>query len=225
MIFAVFIPPSPTPVPVLFWLSGLTCTDENFAQKAGAAFPVASSKRIALVLPDTSPRGSTVEAIPGAKESWDFGVGAGFYVDSTQAPWSEHWKMSSYVTKELPGLLRAELGSVLNLDKCSISGHSMGGYGALSLFLRNPGMYKSVSAFSPIAHPSACPWGKKAFSKYLGENEEAWKEWDPTNLVASYTGPAFNVLLDCGAADEFYINKQLLPEFVPSFSQTPPSPP
>jgi S-formylglutathione hydrolase len=214
MVFAVFVPPSPkgTPAPVLLWLSGLTCTDENFAQKAGAAFPVASELGIALVLPDTSPRGASVEGIPGAKEAWDFGVGAGFYVDATQAPWSDNWNMGSYISKELPALLKAELSGELDVARISISGHSMGGYGALQTALRHPGTYKSVSAFSPISHPSACPWGKKAFTNYLGSDEEVWKAWDPTFLVKGYTGPPLNILIDCGAADEFYINGQLLPE-------------
>jgi len=182
--------------------------------KAGAAFPAASDLKIALVLPDTSPRGAKPESIPGAKESWDFGIGAGFYVDAKQSPWSEHWNMSTYVTKELPALLKAELGGKLNVDKCSVAGHSMGGHGALSLFLRNPGLYKSVSAFSPIAHPSACPWGKKAFSNFFGEAEGDWAAWDSTLLANKYQGPPFDVLIDCGAADEFYLSKQLLPEFV-----------
>jgi S-formylglutathione hydrolase len=220
MTFAVFLPPTPSPgssgaagrAPVLYWLSGLTCTDENFSQKAGAAFPAAAGCGLAIVLPDTSPRGADVGKIEGAAASWDFGVGAGFYVDATQAPWSANWRMQTYVTKELPALLRAHLGGELDVDRCSLSGHSMGGFGALQLALRHPGAYRSVSAFAPIAHPSACPWGKKAFTNYLGADEAAWAAYDPTELVKGYTGPPLHIKIIQGDADEFFTAGQLRPD-------------
>ena len=222
MTFSVFTPPAragapAAPAPVLFWLSGLTCTDENFAQKAGAAFHAAAAEGVALVLPDTSPRGAAAAAVPGAAEAWDFGIGAGFYVDATAAPWSAHWRMHTYVTEELPALLQAQLGGELALARCAIAGHSMGGLGALMCALRRPGQYVSASALAPIAHPSASPRGQKAFSRYLGEApgggaSAAWAQHDPTALVASYAGPPLHLKVTCGAADEFYVGKQLLPE-------------
>ena len=171
MTFAIFTPPlaEGARAPLVYWLSGLTCSDENFAQKAGAQ-RVAAELGLALVLPDTSPRGVEVD---GSADSWDFGVAAGFYVDATQPQWCA-WRMYSYVLSELPALLAAF--PALDTSKpASIMGHSMGGHGALVLGLRNPERYCSISAFAPICNPSAVPWGIKAFSGYLGEDREAWK--------------------------------------------------
>ena len=212
MTFAVFLPPGAVSAPILYFLSGLTCSDENFSQKAGAAFPAAAAAGIAIVLPDTSPRGEAVAAIEGVAAAWDFGLGAGFYVDATQAPYAAHFRMATYVTEELPALLRAHLGAELDVGRAAISGHSMGGLGALACALRRPGAYRSASAFAPIAHPSACPWGRKAFSGFLGADEAAWAAYDPTALVAAYKGPALHLKIVCGTADDFYKQGQLLPE-------------
>jgi len=208
MTFSVFLPDQksrtgPLP-PVLYYLSGLTCSDENartkahFAQEAGRV-------GLAVVFPDTSPRGVN---IPGEDDSWDFGSAAGFYVDATAEPWSKHYKMYSYITKELPELI-AGLFPV-DPDKKSITGHSMGGHGAMVAHLKNPGMYASVSAFSPIANPSAVPWGEKAFTGYLG-SVEAGKAYDATELVKTYSGPKPTILIDQGTADGF-LNNQLKPQ-------------
>jgi S-formylglutathione hydrolase len=183
MIFGVFLPPQAEsgPVPVLYWLSGLTCNDENFAQKAGAQH-LASELGLAIVCPDTSPRGTD---LPGEHENWDFGSGAGFYINATQPPWSDHYNMYDYVTKELPALIEANLPVT---DKRSVSGHSMGGHGALMCALKDPDRYQSASAFAPICHPSESPWGIKAFSHYLGEDRNDWLEWDATQLVCTVKG-------------------------------------
>jgi|APGre2960657444_1045066.scaffolds.fasta_scaffold00025_19 S-formylglutathione hydrolase len=172
MTFAIFTPPLAVGAraPLVYWLSGLTCSDENFAQKAGAQ-RVAAELGLALVLPDTSPRGVEVD---GSADSWDFGVAAGFYLDATQPKW-QAWRMYSYVLSELPALLAASFPAALDTSNASIMGHSMGGHGALVLGLRNPDSYRSISAFAPICNPSAVPWGIKAFSGYLGEDREAWK--------------------------------------------------
>ncbi len=164
-------------VPALFYLAGLTCTEETFPIKAGAQ-RYAAEHGIALIAPDTSPRGAD---IPGEKDAWDFGVGAGFYVDATRAPWSERYRMYSYVTQDLRRAVLAELP--VREDRLGIFGHSMGGYGALVLALRNPDIYRTVSAFAPIAAPSQCPWGVKAFSGYLGEDRSAWARYDASELV------------------------------------------
>jgi len=192
-------------VPVVYFLSGLTCTDENFTTKAGAQ-RVAAKHGIALVAPDTSPRGCGIE---GEDDSWDFGTGAGFYVDSTTPKFKENYNMYSYVTNELPRLIDQEF----NVDgtKKSIFGHSMGGHGALICAMKNPGMYKSASAFSPIAHPMACPWGVKAFTGYLGEDQSTWKAYDATELSKTYTGDVLDILCDQGEADDF-LKKELLPQ-------------
>ncbi|HWK54862.1 MAG TPA: S-formylglutathione hydrolase, partial [Hyphomicrobiales bacterium] len=172
MIFSVYLPPNAkadSKVPVIYWLSGLTCTDDNFVQKAGAQ-QYAADAGVAIVCPDTSPRG---EGVPDdAEKAYDFGLGAGFYVNATQAPWSEHYHMYDYVTKELPQVLEQ---SELPLDtaNCSIMGHSMGGHGALTIALKNPGIYKAVSAFSPICSPLNCPWGEKALGNYIGADRKA----------------------------------------------------
>ena len=207
MRFAVFLPEqaqTETPVPVLYWLSGLTCTDENFMQKAGA-FRAAAKAGIAIVAPDTSPRGEGV----ADDEGYDLGQGAGFYVNATQTPWSAHYQMYDYVTQELPELIEQSF-PVSKLK--SISGHSMGGHGALVIGLRETGGYQSASAFSPICHPTQCLWGQKAFNAYLGNNHEAWREYDATlllNKVDSAKLPP--ILVDQGDADGF-LQEQLMPD-------------
>ena len=206
MVFAVYLPPQAEtgPVPALYWLSGLTCTDENFMQKAGAQ-RVAAELGIAIVAPDTSPRGPGVPGDPDG--AWDFGLGAGFYVDATQAPWSTHYRMHDYVVSELPALVE---GTLPILPRRGISGHSMGGHGALVCALRNPGRYVSVSAFAPITHPIDCPWGQKAFARYLGDDRGAWRAWDACELIA--TAPErLPLLVDQGEADSF-LAEQLKPE-------------
>eukprot|EP01027_Heterolobosea_sp_BB2_P004618 GEZU01007081.1.p1 GENE.GEZU01007081.1~~GEZU01007081.1.p1 ORF type:complete len:303 (-),score=100.02 GEZU01007081.1:76-954(-) len=213
MRFHVYLPSDTAPAegkyPVLYWLSGLTCTDENFVQKAGA-FKYAAEAKVALVCPDTSPRGVP---IPGDSDSWDFGVGAGFYVNATEEDWKKNYNMFDYVTKELPALLKHNFGNdLLNVDNASIFGHSMGGHGALICYLKT-GQYKSVSAFAPICNPMNCPWGQKAFSGYLGADKEKWKQYDATYLMENeYNGPKTEILIDQGTADKFLGDKQLLPE-------------
>jgi len=206
MVFAIYLPPQAEngPVPVLYWLSGLTCTDENFMQKAGAQ-RVAAELGVAIVAPDTSPRGDNV---PDADDhAFDFGHGAGFYVNATRAPFDRNYHMYDYVVRELPGLIEREFP--VN-DKRGIFGHSMGGHGALVCALRNPGRYHSVSAFAPITHPIDCPWGQKAFSGYLGDDQEAWKEWDSCELIAT-ASERLPLLVDQGTADGF-MDEQLKPE-------------
>ena len=206
MQFAVYLPPQVElgrPLPVLYWLSGLTCTDENFMQKAGA-LKVAAELGLIIVAPDTSPRGADVPDDP--EGAWDFGLGAGFYINATQAPWSEHYHMYDYVTNELPALIEKHLPVS---DKRSISGHSMGGHGALICALREPQCYQSVSAFSPISQPTQCPWGEKAFSNYLGTQRETWVEWDASLLMAKATQHV-PMLVDQGEADSF-LAEQLKP--------------
>lgn len=206
MTFAVYLPPQAEkgPVPTLYWLSGLTCTDENFMQKAGA-LRAAAQLGIAIVAPDTSPRGDDVPDDP--EGSWDFGHGAGFYVNATQAPYNRHYRMYDYVVEELPALVEAHFP--LSARR-AISGHSMGGHGALVAALRNPGRYASVSAFAPITHPIDCPWGQKALSRYLGEDREQWKDWDACELIA-HARERLPLLVDQGSADGF-IDEQLKPE-------------
>ncbi|CAA6668957.1 unnamed protein product [Spirodela intermedia] len=189
---------------VLYWLSGLTCTDENFIIKSGAQRS-ASREGIALVAPDTSPRGLNVE---GEADSWDFGVGAGFYLNATQDKW-KNWRMYDYVVKELPKLLSVNFPN-LDISRASISGHSMGGHGALIIYLKNPGAYKSVSAFAPICNPANCPWGQKAFSNYLGTDKSDWEEYDATVLVEKINELSTTILIDQGGDDNFLSN-QLLP--------------
>ncbi|XP_004303638.1 PREDICTED: S-formylglutathione hydrolase-like isoform 1 [Fragaria vesca subsp. vesca] len=248
MTFHIYFPPSPSPshkFPVLYWLSGLTCTDENFIIKSGAQ-RAAAKEGIALIAPDTSPRGLSIE---GEAESWDFGVdvkylmlncfsyifpvnksvkirdmscsdllhaihnrqawhGAGFYLNATQEKW-KNWRMYDYVVKELPKLLNENFPQLDTL-RASISGHSMGGHGALTIYLRNLDKYKSVSAFSPIANPTNCPWGQKAFSNYLGGNKTDWEEYDATCLVKKVKDVSATILIDQGEDDKF-LNDQLLP--------------
>ena len=204
MQFSVFLPPQAATqqVPALYWLSGLTCSDENFSVKAGAQ-RVAAELGIALIIPDTSPRGDDVADDP----AYDLGQGAGFYVNATQAPWAQHYQMYDYILTELPTLLEAQLPLS---DQRAISGHSMGGHGALVLALRNPQRFTSVSAFAPIANPVNCPWGQKAFTAYLGEDRAAWEEYDASLLLAQYRGD-LPMLVDQGDADNF-LSEQLKPQ-------------
>lgn len=208
MRFAAFLPPQAEhgKVPVLFYLAGLTCTEETFTIKAGAQ-RLAAELGIALVMPDTSPRGANIE---GESDSWDFGVGAGFYVDASQEPWAKHYRMDSYVTKELFDLVGQTLP--LDMTRAGIFGHSMGGHGALVLALRNTDKFKSVSAFAPIAAPMQCPWGQKAFSGYLGTDQNAWAQYDASKLMEKAQKPFPNgILIDQGLADKFLV-EQLYPE-------------
>lgn len=208
MTFHIYFPPPQAPsykYPVLYWLSGLACSDENFIIKSGAQ-RVASSEAVALVVPDTSPRGLNVE---GEADSWDFGVAAGFYLNATQEKW-KNWRMYDYVVKELPTLLREHFPQ-LDTYRASLSGHSMGGHGALTIYLKNPHQYKSVSAFAPIVNPINCPWGHKAFTNYLGGNKDEWEEYDATHLVSKLKEvPAAAILIDQGEDDKF-LQDQLLP--------------
>lgn len=192
MRFSVFVPKEPVQK-VLIWLSGLTCTDENFMMKAGA-LKYASEHGLALVAPDTSPRGLE---LPGEHDRWDFGSGAGFYLDATQLPWKDHYRMESYVVKELPILLDNQLGFK---GPYALSGHSMGGHGALTLGLKYPELFSSVSAFAPIVAPSQVPWGQYAFSRYLGEEEGSWSQYDACCLVRE-RGYRGKILVDQGDAD------------------------
>jgi len=209
MKFAIYLPPqysTDLKLPVIYWLSGLTCDENNFIQKAGAQ-RYAAEYGIIVVCPDTSPRNVN---LAGENDSYDFGSGAGFYVDAITDPWRKHYKMYSYVTVELVEVININFSALP--DKKSIFGHSMGGHGALICALRNPGMYKSVSAFAPICNPKMCPWGEKAFTGYLGDNKELWNEWDATELVAKYKGPSLEVFIDQGTDDQFLKQNQLLPQ-------------
>jgi S-formylglutathione hydrolase len=203
MRFAVFTPPGSGPFPVLYYLAGLTCTEETFVIKAGA-LRVAAERGLAIVACDTSPRGLD---LPGDSESWDFGVGAGFYVDATQAPWAKAYKMYGYVVDELPGLIEARFPVT---DRRGIFGHSMGGHGALVIALRNPARYRSVSAFAPIANPIAVPWGQKAFTRYLGDDRASWEAYDASVLMRHTAFPD-EILVDQGLADQF-LARELHPE-------------
>lgn len=195
-------------LPVLFYLSGLTCTDENVCQK-GNAFKSLHENSMAFVCPDTSPRGAGID---GESDSWDFGVGAGFYIDATEMPWSKNYNMYSYITKELPMIIEKNFNDHVDITRMSITGHSMGGHGALSIAIKNPGMFKSVSAFAPICNPINCPWGLKAFTNYLGSDRETWKECDSVELILKYGKVYDDILIDVGTSDTFYKNSQLLPE-------------
>ncbi len=207
MTFSVYLPPQAEqgPVPALYWLSGLTCTDDNFRVKAGAQ-RYAAEHGIALIIPDTSPRGDDVPDVP---ERYDLGKGAGFYVNATQAPWSKNYHMYDYVTQELPALVEQHLPLIPGVK--SITGHSMGGHGALICALKNPGAYRSVSAFAPITNPVNCGWGKGCFGAYLGEDTQTWQAYDATCLIQAGAN-AGEMLVDQGTADEFYDEGQLLPE-------------
>ncbi|CAL4170758.1 unnamed protein product, partial [Meganyctiphanes norvegica] len=199
MKFGVYVPPQMEsgPVPVVFWLSGLTCTEQNFVTKAGAQ-QYAAKHGFLVVAPDTSPRGLN---IPGEEDGWDFGTGAGFYVDATNDPWKTNYRMFSYVTKELVSVIEANFK--VDTNKMGISGHSMGGHGALVCALKNPGLFKSVSAFAPICNPMNCPWGVKAFGGYLGEDKSSWEDWDTCSLVKKYNGPPIEILVDQNKASWF----------------------
>ncbi|CAN5142102.1 S-formylglutathione hydrolase [soil metagenome] len=205
MRYGLFMPPKPKAL--LVFLAGLTCTEETFAIKAGAQ-RLAAELGLAILTPDTSPRGAQVT---GESDSWDFGVGAGFYLDATQAPWAKHWRMESYLTKELLPLVQAEFK--LPSDRCGIFGHSMGGHGALTLAMRHPALFKSVSAFAPIAAPSQCAWGRKAFSGYLGDDRKVWAAHDAAALMGARIKAPFpaGILVDQGLADQFLAD-QLFPE-------------
>jgi S-formylglutathione hydrolase len=214
MALNLFLPPqalkSTNKVPVLIFLSGLTCTPDNCSEK-GFLQHSASRHGLAVVYPDTSPRGLN---LPGEKDAWDFGEGASFYVDAAREPFSKGYRMESYLAKELPATLFGdeEFGKYLDSSRVSITGHSMGGHGALTLYLKYPGQYKSVSAFAPISNPSRCPWGDKAFTGYLGEDREEWKKHDATELVKGWKGGDLKALIDVGTGDKFYQQGQLLPE-------------
>ena len=203
MRFALFLPPRPRAL--LVYLAGLTCTEETFPTKAGAQ-RLAASLGLALLAPDTSPRGA---GVPGEAADWDFGVGAGFYLDATEPPWSRHWRMESWLLKELLPLLQRETG----LTRVGLFGHSMGGHGALTLALRHPGRFASLSAFAPIAAAMQCPWGRKAFAGYLGEDRAAWAAHDASALMRAQAVPPYpeGILIDQGLADRFLV-EQLQPE-------------
>jgi S-formylglutathione hydrolase len=209
MRFAVFLPPQAASarVPVLYYLAGLTCTEETFMIKAGAQ-RVASELGLAIVAPDTSPRGVP---LPGDSENWDFGVGAGFYLDATEEPWSRHYRMYSYVSRELPALIAANFP--VDASRQGIFGHSMGGHGALTIALKHPDRYRSVSAFAPIAAPMHCPWGQKAFTGYLGPDRKSWRAYDASELIRGFATAVGRppLLVDQGLADPF-LQQQLLPE-------------
>tara|TARA_R110001592_G_scaffold4318_9_gene24327 strand:+ start:6825 stop:7676 length:852 start_codon:yes stop_codon:yes gene_type:complete len=199
MVFAVYLPPQADqgqPLPVVYWLSGLTCTDENFMQKAGAQ-RIAAELGLVIVAPDTSPRGEGVPDDPDG--AYDFGLGAGFYLNATEEPWARHYRMFDYVVDELPQLIEAHFPVS---DQRSVFGHSMGGHGALVCALKNPGRYQSVSALAPITNPSQVPWGQKALGRYLGKDPVQWMQWDTCELIAG-AGERLPLLVDQGEGDEF----------------------
>lgn len=211
----VFLPPvalenTSNKTPVLIYLSGLTCTPNNASEKSFLQY-FAAKYGFAIVFPDTSPRGANIE---GEDESYDFGTGAGFYVDATQEPWLKNYRMYSYIHNELQVELAKQFSQLDFEDKISITGHSMGGYGALAGFLKNPTKYKSVSAFAPVCNPLNCPWGEKAFGNYLGHNKEAWFAYDPTHLIKTYKSRNQpGILIHQGSKDGFYFkDHQLQPE-------------
>lgn len=206
MRFSAFLPPGPGPFPVVLWLSGLTCTEENFMIKAGAQRH-ASELGLALLAPDTSPRNTGIE---GEDEDWDLGSGAGFYVDATRPPWQGRYMMESWITRELPDVSGRELP--LDFRRCGVSGHSMGGHGALTFALRHPDKYQSVSAFAPICAPSRCPWGEKALHAYLGTDRNEWKAHDACELLGAGRQVP-DLLVDQGDADPF-LEEQLRPELL-----------
>jgi len=210
MRFSVYVPPQAATgrVPVLFYLAGLTCTEETFAIKAGAQ-RVAAELGLMVVAPDTSPRDAGAS---GEDEDWDFGTGAGFYLDATQTPWHRHYRMESYVAKELHGIATGELPG--DARRAGVFGHSMGGHGALTLALRHPGQYRTVSAFAPIAAPTRCPWGEKAFTGYLGSDRSVWADYDASALMRRQSAVPYpgGILVDQGTDDPFLRAGQLLPE-------------
>lgn len=206
MNFAVFTPPQAKmgKVPALFYLAGLTCTEETFMTKAGAQ-TLASALGMALIAPDTSPRDAN---LPGEDDDYDFGTGAGFYLNAEADPWAKHYRMFAYVTEELPALITENFP--IEADRLGVFGHSMGGHGALVCHLKRPDLFKTVSAFAPIAAPTRCPWGHKAFSNYLGPDQETWKQWDASELAATSASKA-SILVDQGLSDGF-LAEQLYPE-------------
>lgn len=207
MRFSIFLPPGEGPFPTLVWLSGLTCTEDNFTTKAGA-YGAAAAHGVAIVAPDTSPRGEDVADDP----AYDLGQGAGFYVDAIQAPWAAHFRMETYVTQDLLAAL-SELP--LDPERRAVFGHSMGGHGALTLALRHPDLFRSVSAFAPIASPTRCPWGEKAFTAYLGADRRVWAAHDAARLIETGTavGRFDDILIDQGSDDQF-LTEQLKPELL-----------
>jgi S-formylglutathione hydrolase len=212
MRFGLYLPPQAArgPVPALLYLAGLTCNEETFAVKAGAQ-RLAAELGLALVTPDTSPRGAVVEALPGATASWDFGIGAGFYLDATAAPWSTHFRMESWIVRELLPLVAQHFA--VDGQRIGLFGHSMGGHGALTLAQKYPGRFASLSAFAPICAPARCPWGEKAFAGYLGDDRDVWAAHDASALMqrqatAPYPG---GILIDQGLADKF-LAEQLYPQ-------------
>jgi S-formylglutathione hydrolase len=211
MIFALYMPPQAATkkVPVLWWLSGLTCNDQNFVTKAGSQ-RIAAELGIAIIAPDTSPRGDDVP--DDADKAWDFGLGAGFYINATQVPFNKHYRMYDYVQSELPALVAKEFSDKIDVSRQSISGHSMGGHGALTLAIRNPLQFKSVSAFSPIVAPIQCPWGEKAFGNYFGNDKTLWAEHDACALINTL-GFDKPILVEQGLADNF-LATQLKPELL-----------
>lgn len=215
MTFSIYLPPQAElgPVPVLYWLSGLTCTDQNFVTKAGAqAF--AAAHGIAIVCPDTSPRGDKVPDDPDG--AWDFGLGAGFYLNATQSPWSTNYQMYEYVVNELPAII--EPNFPVDSQRQAISGHSMGGHGALTIALKNPTRFRSASAFSPIVAPTQCPWGEKAFTHYLGGDRNDWRQYDACALLGTATNQ-LPILVDQGTCDDF-LETQLKTELLVEAAQT-----
>lgn len=206
MTVSLFVPPGVGPFPVMWWLSGLTCTDENFVTKAGAQ-KKAAELGIAILCPDTSPRGDGV----ADDEAYDLGKGAGFYLNATALPWAEHYRMYDYLTVELPAL--AEKHFPVDMARQSISGHSMGGHGALTIGLKNPKRFAAISAFAPIVAPTQVPWGKKAFTAYLGEEEAEWNKYDACHLIATTEGELPPIMIDQGEADNF-LAEQLQPELL-----------
>jgi len=201
MKFALYLPPEPKAL--LVYLAGLTCTEETFTMKAGAQ-QMAAELGLALLMPDTSPRGANA---PGEADAWDFGVGAGFYLDATQQPWAKHWRMESYLMYELLPLVQREFS--LPAERTGIFGHSMGGHGALTLALRHPGVFRSLSAFAPICAPMQCPWGVKAFTGYLGEDRDAWPAHDASALMQAQASVPYpgGILVDQGLADKFLVEQ------------------
>jgi S-formylglutathione hydrolase len=213
MRFSVFLPPeSGSPPPVVYWLSGLTCSEENFMIKAGAQ-QHAARLGLAIVAPDTSPRTADID---GEDADWDLGTGAGFYVDATRAPWSVNYNMQTWVSEELPDIVSS--GFRIDSDRTGISGHSMGGHGAIVSALRHPGRYRSVSAFAPIVSPTRCPWGHKAFTAYLGDDEDSWAAYDSCCLMKS-APDGFELLVEQGLADDF-LEEQLKPQLLEEACQS-----
>ncbi|WP_309630264.1 S-formylglutathione hydrolase [Brevundimonas sp.] len=218
MTLSVFVPGGEGPFPVLIWLSGLTCTEDNFTTKAGA-YGAAAEHGVIIVAPDTSPRGPDLKGEAVADDpAYDLGQGAGFYVDATQAPWAPHFRMETYVTEELIGLIDAQFPTT---KARSISGHSMGGHGALTLALRHPELFRSVSAFAPIASPTRCAWGEKAFTAYLGDDRAEWAQHDAALLIeaGAARGHFDDILIDQGDADSF-LAEQLKPELLVAAGET-----